>query len=199
MKLEELVAMGIGEEAAQKALAAWQEEMKGFIPKSRFDEVNAARKAAEDAVKARDGQIEQLRTASATADELKKQIEQLQADNRQKDEQHAQEMTRLRIDNAVDAALTAAKAKNLTAAKALLNLSEAKLDDSGAVIGLDAQIRALVQGADTGFMFDSGAPELKGARTGEQGVERGDFKADTSKMTYDELCEYLAANPDAKL
>ena len=104
------------------------------------------------------------------------------------------------VDAAVDAALTAAKAKNLKAARALLDLDKAELTDDGTVKGLDAQIQKLVTGDDTKFMFDaSGKPKLKGAKTGEDGFEDGDGKPDLSKMSYDELCAYLADNPGASL
>ena len=44
MKKEEFVKLGIDEELAKKAEAASQEELKGFIPKARFDEVNIEKK-----------------------------------------------------------------------------------------------------------------------------------------------------------
>lgn len=55
MKKEDLVAKGLSEEHARIALDIWNETMKGFIPKSRFDEVN-----------------EQLKTANSTIETLKK-------------------------------------------------------------------------------------------------------------------------------
>ena len=40
MKKEELVAKGLSEEHAQIVIDAWNEAVKGFMPKERFDEVN---------------------------------------------------------------------------------------------------------------------------------------------------------------
>ena len=40
MKKEEFVALGISEELAKKAADASAEELKGFVPKTRFDEVD---------------------------------------------------------------------------------------------------------------------------------------------------------------
>ena len=54
MKQEEFTALGISEELAKKAAEASQKELEGFIPKSRFDEVNEAKKTLEKDVKARD-------------------------------------------------------------------------------------------------------------------------------------------------
>ena len=200
MKKDELIKMGLTDEAAEKVAAASAEELKGFIPKARFDEVNTAKNHAEEQVKERDKQIEGLKAASGDAESLKKQIETLQAANKQKDSEHAAEIKKLKVDAAVDAALTAAKAKNLKAARALLDLDKAELSDDGTVKGLAEQIEKLKAGDDTKFMFDASAkPKMKGAKTGEEGVEDGDGKPDLSKMSYDELCAYLNDNPDATL
>jgi hypothetical protein len=43
-------------------------------------------------------------------------------------------------------------------------------------------------------MFD-GAPKLKGAKTGEQGVDDGDGKPDLDSMSYEELSRYFSENP----
>lgn len=200
MKKDELIKMGLTDEAAEKVAAASAEELKGFIPKARFDEVNTAKNHAEEQVKERDKQIEGLNAASGDAESLKKQIETLQAANKQKDSEHAAEIKKLKVDAAVDAALTAAKAKNLKAARALLDLDKAELSDDGTVKGLAEQIEKLKAGDDTKFMFDASTkPKMKGAKTGEEGVEDGDGKPDLSKMSYDELCAYLNDNPEATL
>lgn len=200
MKKDELIKLGLTDEAAEKVAAASAEELKGFIPKARFDEVNTAKNHAEEQVKERDKQIEGLKAASGDAESLKKQIETLQAANKQKDSEHAAEIKKLKVDAAVDAALTAAKAKNLKAARALLDLDKAELSDDGTVKGLAEQIEKLKAGDDTKFMFDASAkPKMKGAKTGEEGVEDGDGKPDLSKMSYDELCAYLNDNPEATL
>ena len=200
MKKEELVKLGLTEEDADKVAKASEEELKGFVPKSRFDEVNEAKKHAEESVKERDKQIEGLKSSAGDAEKLKQQIEQLQQDNKAKDSNHALEIKKLKIDNAVDSALNAAKAKNLKAVRALLDLDKAELDENGSVKGLAEQIKKLSEAEDSKFMFESsGKPKMKGAKTGEDGVDDNDGKPDTSKMSYDELCQYLSENPDVEL
>ena len=199
MKKEELVKLGLDEETAEKIANASAEELKGFVPKSRFDEVNNAKKTAEDTVKERDQQIESLKSAG-NVDDLKQQITTLQNENKAKDEAHAAELLKVRIDFDVEAALTEAKAKNHKAVKALLDLEKAELGDDGKVKGLREQIAALTKAEDSKFMFNAvTAPKMKGAKTGEDGIEDGDKGVDTSKMTYDELCAYLAETPEATL
>ena len=200
MKKEELVKLGLTEEDADKVAKASEEELKGFVPKSRFDEVNEARKHAEESVKERDKQIEGLKTSAGDAEKLKQQIEQLQKDNKEKDSVHATEIKNLKIDNAVEATLLAAKCKNTKAAKALLDLSKAELDENGTVKGLAEQVKSLTEAEDSKFLFDSSTtPKMKGAKTGEDGIDDNGGKPDLSKMSYDEICQYLSENPDAQI
>jgi len=202
MKKEDLVKLGLDEETAAKVEAASIEELKGFIPKARFDEVNTEKKRLETVLAERNTELEALKNSSGDADALKQQIIQLQEQYRQKDTAHAAEIAQLKLDAAIDAALTDAKAKNHKAVKALLNLEEAEIQEDGTVKGLTEQLKALQQAEDSKFMFEDSTkqkPNLKGAKIGESGNEEGDKKPNLSNLSYDELCLYLEANPDAKL
>lgn len=102
----------------------------------------------------------------------------------------------------MDAALTAAKAKNLTAVKALLkDMDKAEFSEDGTVKGLAEQIKALQGAEDSKFMFDSPAPKkpsIRGVKIGESGNDDNNPPADLSKMSYDELAAYMDANPDVQ-
>lgn len=76
----------------------------------------------------------------------------------------------MKVDNAVTMALTAAKAKNSKAARALLDLSNAKLGEDGKVVGLDEQIKKL-QESDA-YLFDA-APAPSGVKPGESKDKEG--------------------------
>lgn len=54
MKKEELIAKGLTEEQATAVIDIYTNEMKGFIPKARFDEVNTAKADLEKQVADRD-------------------------------------------------------------------------------------------------------------------------------------------------
>lgn len=198
MTKEKLMEWGLTEEQANKVM----EGLNGsFVTKSRFNEVNEENKTLKAQVSERDGQIETLKKSAGDNTELQNQITALQEANKQKDKDHANEIKALKISNAVDVALTNAKAKNNTAVKALLAafLEKAELADDGTVKGLDDEIGKLTKGEDTAFLFDtSGKAKFKGAKAAEKSdtPPAGD---DPSKMTYDELCQYLEAHPDAKL
>lgn len=103
----------------------------------------------------RDKQLETLKASAGDNADLKKKIEDLQTENATAKATHESELNQLKIDFAVEKALTGAKAKNIKAVKALLELGEAKLDKDGNVKGLDEQIEKLRSGDDTKFLFEA--------------------------------------------
>lgn len=69
MKKEELVAKGLSEEQAQAVMDIWNETIKGFVPKERFDEVNGKLKEANTT-------IDTLKKSNADNEELQKQVKE---------------------------------------------------------------------------------------------------------------------------
>ena len=161
MTKEKLLEWGLTEEQATKVM----EGLNGsFVTKARFNEVNTELTAAKNTIKERDTQLETLKKASGDT--------QLQADNKKKDTDHAAELKNLKISNAVELALTGAKAKNNTAVKALLAdfIGKAELAEDGTVKGLDDEVKKLVEGKDTAFLFEkSTGTKFKGAKSAEKG------------------------------
>lgn len=154
----------------------------------------------------RDKQLETLKASAGDNADLKKQIEDLQTENAKVRQDHESELNRLKIDFAVEKALTGAKAKNIKAVKALLELDDAKFDKDGNVKGLAEQIEKLTSGDDTKFLFEAQKQtkqqqNFKGFQPGASGEQKpgeGE-KVDFSKMSYDDLTAYMDANPDAQI
>lgn len=149
----------------------------------------------------RDKQLETLKASAGDNADLKKQIEDLQTENATAKATHESELNQLKIDFAVEKALTGAKAKNITAVKALLDLKDAKFDKEGNVKGLAEQIEKLTSDEGTKFLFEAQKQQqnFKGFQPGASAQQKLGAEVDTSKMNYDELCAYLAENPDANL
>ena len=149
----------------------------------------------------RDSQLETLKASAGDNADLKKQIEDLQTENATAKATHESELNQLKIDFAVEKALTGAKAKNITAVKALLDLKDAKFDKEGNVKGLAEQIEKLTSDEGTKFLFEAQKQQqnFKGFQPGASAQQKLGAEVDTSKMNYDELCAYLAENPDANL
>lgn len=198
MTKEKLMEWGLTEEQANKVM----EGLNGsFVTKSRFNEVNEENKTLKAQVSERDGQIETLKKSAGDNTELQNQITALQEANRQKDKDHANEIKALKISNAVDVALTNAKAKNNTAVKALLAtfLEKAELADDGTVKGLDDEIGKLTKGEDTAFLFDtSGKAKFKGAKAAEKsdGAEGGMTLEKLKAMNPLDRYNYSVNHPD---
>lgn len=185
MNKEQFMALGLNEEQADKAAAASAEELKGFIPKARFDEVNSAKRKAEDDLKERDKQLEDLKKSSGDAAELTKKIETLQVENKAAKEKYEAEAKELLLGTAVKLALTG-KVHDPDIVASLLDKTKIELDDAGSVkAGLDDQIKALQTSRsflfvpeDNGggqFQFKGLKPPEGTAGTGGGNNQAGDF------------------------
>jgi len=195
MKKAEFVALGISEELAAKAEKASLEELKGYVEKSKHDEAVEEGKTLKAQVAERDKQLETLKASAGDNEELKKQIEDMKKQNADQEKAHKAEMAQLRLDNAIDAALTAAGAKNGKAVKALIDVSKVKLGEDGKLSGWDDQIKA-IQKSDA-YLFNGKQNNFRGFQPGASGDVKPGTKVDMSKMTYEELAAYIESNPDA--
>jgi len=154
---------------------------KHFIPKDKYNEVAEAKKQLEADIAERDNQLEKLKNAAGNSEELKAQIEQLQADNQKAAEEWQAKMAQMQLDFAIEKALAAAKAKNAKAVKALLDMDKVKLDGEQ-LLGLEDQLKSLQQ-SDPYLFGDSGKV---GAGTNPPGAGTGEanpWKKETWNLT----------------
>ncbi len=122
-----------------------------FIPKSRFDQVNQAKKDLEVQLKDRDTQLADLSKNNKDNEVLLNQIKDLQALNKQTTADYENKINQIQFDYALDGALTNAKSKNNKALKALLDMNSIKYQE-GKFEGLQEQIEALQK--DASYLFD---------------------------------------------
>lgn len=194
MTKKELIELGLSEEDAKKVEEASKEELKVYVPKERFDEVNNRKKQLESDVTERDKQLEELKENVGNAEELTKQIETLQSENKANNEKHEAEVREIKITNTIERSLTGAKAKNIKAVKALLDLENVELLEDGSIKDLDKQIQTLKESEESSFLFNSedATPSLKGVKPGEGNPNP--TPKDPSQMNYTELCEFMGTN-----
>lgn len=108
MKKEDLIAMGLTEEQAKKVM----DSIDGnFVTKARFNEVNEENKTLKKSVSDRDKQLEDLKKSSGDNAALQQQISDLQKANADQQKAHETELNQLKLDNAVEVALSGAKPK----------------------------------------------------------------------------------------
>lgn len=122
------------------------------------------------------------------ADEWKETAEKAKADA-------DKQISQMKFDYALSAALTGAKAKNAKAVKALLDMDGLKFND-GKIVGLDEQLAQIKADNDYLFESDEPAPEFVKGTNGGSGSVGG---KKPSEMTYTELCDYMAQNPGAEI
>ena len=195
MNKEDLIAMGLTEEQAKKVM----DSLDGnYVTKTRFNEVNEENKTLKKSVSDRDKQLEDLKKSSGDNEELKKQIETLQQENANQKKARDAEMTQLRLDNAIDAALTAAGAKNIKAVRALIDTSKVKVGEDGKLTGFDDLLSAVQKSDSYLFTEKQQKQNFKGFQPGASGNVKPGTKVDMSKMTYEELANYIDQNPDAE-
>ena len=193
MKREDLLKLdGMTETLADAVIDAY----KGYVPKSRFDEVNEAKKQAEALIAERDNQISELKKSEGANDDLKKQIEQLQAENAKS----AEALKQTKINSAIALALKDAGARNSKAVLPFITANE--LNEDGTVKGLDEQIKSLKEGENS-FLFNSekktDVTKLAGARpvVGAKNTANGTItKEQFNRMNYKQRVELKLNQPD---
>ncbi len=195
--------------------AVSQEIGKGFVARADFNtktakvtELETEVKQLREGITTRDTQMEDLKKSAGASADLQKQIDELTQKNKDEKAAYDEELATVKLMAAVDSELTAAGSKNTVAVKAVLAdfLASAKVED-GKVVGkvdgqsvtLAAKVEGLKKDTTTDFLFGTVA-KYEGWKPGEggDGKKPGEGKK-PSEMSYSELSEYLAKNPDAKL
>jgi hypothetical protein len=194
MTKKELIELGLSEEDAKKVEEASKEELKVYVPKEKFDEINNRKKQLETDVTERDKQLEDLKKNAGNTEELTMQIEKLQAENKANNKKHEAEVKEIKISNAIEKSLTGAKAKNLKAVKALLDLENVELLEDGSIKDLDKQIQTLKESEESSFLFNTEdtTPSLRGVKPSEGNPNP--TPKDPSQMNYTELCKFMESN-----
>ncbi len=215
MKLEwlkDMIGDAYTEELDAKVCQAVGER---FVARADFNEKNNKVKELEaqitqltESVKTRDSQLEELKRSAGASEELQQQIEALTQQNKDQRTAYDRELATVKLMAAVDAELTAAGSRNNTAIKAVLAdfLKGAKIVDGkvaatvgGESITLASKVEAMKKDIATDFLFGTVA-KYDGWKPGESGGgRRPESSKKPSEMSYSELAEYLAKNPDAKL
>ena len=136
MNKEELIALGLTEEQADKVVGKYE----NMIPKARFNEVNEAKKLLEQSISEKEKKLQELTATTIDGEELKKQLSELQKEAQAKEEEMKANLQNLKIDSAIELALTKAGAKNNKAVRSLLDMERIVFKDDK-LTGLEEQIK----------------------------------------------------------
>lgn len=158
MKKEELIALGLSEEHANKVLELNKSQLEGFIPKHRFDEVNTAKSNLETQLKDAKKTIEDLSKFEGDNKTLKEKLEKIQKDLDDNQAKYNKDLEDLAKRNITMMALMNAPKKPYDAnlVCGLLDLSKIEIDEGHTKIvkGFDEQYEALTK--DKAFLFSVG-------------------------------------------
>ena len=193
--------------------AVSQEIGKGFVARTDFNtktakvtELETEVKQLREGIKTRDTQLSELKKSAGDNAELQKQIDTLTQQNKEQKAAYDKELATVKLTAAVDAELTAAGSKSNNAVRALLAefLQNATVQDgkvvskeNGQSVTLGAKLEAMKKDAASDFLFS--AATRKSWKPGEGGDNGKAGGKKPSEMSYSELADYLAQNPDAKL
>ena len=191
MNKEELMKLGLSEEQTEKVLSVNAEQLKGFIPKSRFDEVNNTKKQLEKDLKDRDVQLENLKNSSGDLETMKQTIENLQRDNKAAKDNFETELAKFKLESAIDTTLLGSNVINTRAVKALLDMDKIKLDGD-VLIGINEQIEALKNAEDSKMLFKvtetkQKEPNFSGVKPGEGNTQNSTGESAGKIKTYSEM------------
>lgn len=134
MKRDFLESLGLEKDVIDKIMAENGKDIESG--KAKLEEEQRLRQTAEQAVKDRDKQIEDLSKVDAAA--LQAEVERLKGENTTAKETYEKQIAAIKLDAALDSAISAAHGKNAIAVKALItNRDKLKLKDDGTIDGLD--------------------------------------------------------------
>jgi hypothetical protein len=139
MKKEELIAKGLTEEQAKAVMDIYTEEMKGFIPKSRFDEVNTAKADLEKQVADRDKQLKVLKDEAKDSEALQNKITELEDANKATKKAYEDKIRDMKLTSAIKDQLTDCKYPELVVDK--FDRTKLILAEDGTVSGLTEQLK----------------------------------------------------------
>lgn len=189
MKKEDLIALGLTEEQADKVIEGYGQ----MVPKSRLDDKIAEVNDYKQQIADRDTQLKELQTKATGNEELQAEITRLQQENEQAKADYESQLSQKDYDFALTEALRSAKAKNPTAVKALLKTDAIQLVD-GKLVGLDEQLTALKTSDDYLFIADglrgNTPPNPNGG-----GKPKTLTRADFAKKPYEERLKLMQENP----
>lgn len=122
-----------------------------WMPKSTYNELNDKYKLSEKQLKETTEQLSELNNKAGLADEYKAQIDKLTESQKAEKEGFEKQIAEMRHGYALDAALTAAKARNVKAVKAMLDMDKITWEGD-AIKGLDDQLKAIRE--SDGYLFE---------------------------------------------
>ena len=156
MKREFLKELELEDEVIQKIMAEHGKSVQK--ENDQLKELESQVENLHEQIKTRDNDLEELKKATGSNEELQTKYSELETKYQQEQQDWTSKLDSIRKDSMLELALTKAKAKNIKATKALLNLEELKLEEDK-LVGLDEQLENLRK--TEAYLFGGEQPEQK--------------------------------------
>lgn len=194
MTREELKALGLSDEQIEKVVDDYG---KNYVSKSQFNQKNEEAKHLKGEADTFKKEIDKLKKDNKDNEDLVEQIDALKNQASEREKNYKEQAKQMQVNNLVDLALIKNKAKNVTAAKALLkNLDKAEIVD-GDVKGLSEQIEALKKSDAYMFEVEGDSSVSKGFKAGQGDNNKKTIThEDFTKMSYAQRLELHNSNKE---
>lgn len=176
MKRKFLEDMGLSKEQVDSIMDENGKDVNAA--KGDLEQVRTELNQTKSLVTERDQQIETLKSSAGDNEDLKKQIADLQEENKQKDQDHQEEIKNLKLEAAIRNAI-GDSAQDADLVSGLIDKGKLLLSDDGKVTGLDEQIKALKENKKFLFKEETGQKQWPGFQVGasrQQGSDPGGTK-----------------------
>ncbi len=163
MKRESLKSLGLSDDVIDKIMMEHGNSVNSL--KSKQTELEGQLDTYKQRVSERDQQLETLKKAAGDSEKLQAQITKLQEENKKSNEAYENQIKQMRLDSAVDLALTNAGVKDIKFGRVGVNLDNIKMDGDK-LYGLDEQIAKLKESAP--YLFNGDVkPNISGTKPAE--------------------------------
>lgn len=158
------------------------EQISNQILNKYNDDINKINQDLETANKTLDLKNKELTEVNKNIKELQKldpekikeELENTKIKMKELENTHKVELENLKIDNAVNTALLKNGAKNNKAVMPFINKGLVKFDEKGDIVGLDEQLKSIMNSEETKFLFNQKEePSIKGLDIQSSGATPG--------------------------
>lgn len=152
MKKEQLIELGISDEVAKQVMALHGTDItKAKAEVATKDETIVS---LQGQLTERDKDLKQLQKSVKDNEDLSTQLKDWQDKYNTDTQKLNDQIAKTKFDSALNEALRKTKARDPEDIRALLNMDEVKLDESGKVVGLESQLETLQK--EKAYLFDMG-------------------------------------------
>lgn len=169
VKKNNLIALGLTEEQAGEIMAIYAKDLKGYIPKKRFDEVNDSKKDLEKQIKDKNEQLKSLVEKVKSNEEAEMIIKKLQQDNEFAKKSYEAKIKDMTITSAIQSKLVNVKYSDLLMDK--FDKSVLVINEDRTVSGIDEQLTILKKQYNDLFIIDTKDKETNCQEKSPEGLK----------------------------